>query len=144
MTFSENVKVTGTPQVTLTIGTGDNANKTAAYKRGTDTTALVFEYTVVNSDSDTDGISIAANKLGLNSGTIKDAAGNPATLTHTALAAQASHKVRGNETIIGRGNENPKVSSLAITSAGAPYGVGETIQVTAAFSESVTVTAHRR
>ena len=144
VTFSENVKVTGTPTLTLSIGLPNIPllpnSRTADYKSGSGTTALVFEYTVVNSDLDMDGISIATNKLSRNNGTIKDAAGNAANLDHTALTDQDSHKVRGNETIIRRGNDNPSVSSLTITSTGAPYGVDETIQVTVSFSESVTVT----
>ena len=62
--------VTGTPQVTLKVG---SKNRAAAYKSGTGTKNLVFEYTVVTGDTDTDGISIAANQLSLNRGTIKDA-----------------------------------------------------------------------
>ena len=127
VTFSEKVTVTGTPQLTLKVGTAD---KTANYKRSTSTTAL-FEYTVVAGDTDTDGISIAADELALNSGTIKDAADNPATLTHNALTTQASHKVDA---------VAPTVSSIAITSTGAPYRENEKIQATVTFSENVTVT----
>ena len=74
MTFDENVTVTGTPQLTLKIGTAD---KTADYTTtGSTTTKLVFEYTVASGDTDTDGISIEANKLANNgSSTIKDLAG---------------------------------------------------------------------
>ncbi len=131
VTFSENVDVTGTPQLTLKIGTAD---KNAAYTSGSGTTALVFEYTVVASDVDADGIEIRADKLALNGGTIKDAAGNAATLTYNALSAQASHKVDG--TI-------PSINSIAITStapANNTYKTGDKIQATVTFTESMKVT----
>ena len=131
VTFDENVNVTGTPQLTLKIG---DSEKTASYTSGTSTTKLVFEYTVASGDTDTDGVSIAANKLALNSGTIKDTAGNAATLTHTALAAQASHKVD---------TTAPTVSSIAITSTANSsniYAAGEKVQATVTFDENVNVT----
>ena len=131
VTFSENVDVTGTPQLTLRLGTAD---KNAAWTSGSGTTALVFEYIVVASDVDADGIEIEANKLTLNGGTIKDAAGNAATLTYNALLAQASHKVDG--TI-------PAINSIAITStapANNTYKTGDKIQATVTFTEKMKVT----
>ncbi|ATE60095.1 hypothetical protein CCZ27_09160 [Thauera sinica] len=90
VTFTEAVTVTGTPQLALTIGgTAVQAN----YVAGSGTTTLTFTYTILAGQTDTDGISLGANALGLNSGTIKDAAGNNATLTHAAVAANASYKV---------------------------------------------------
>ena len=84
--FNEPVVVTGTPTLTLTIGMGRNA----IWTRGSGTQNLVFEYTIAPGDEDTDGVSIAANQLSLNGGTITDAAGNPAILTHAALTPQAT------------------------------------------------------
>ena len=54
-------------------------------------------YTVASGDADTDGLSIDANQLTLNSGTIKASGGGgpDAVLTHAAVAASASHKVSG-------------------------------------------------
>ncbi len=92
VTFSADVTVTGTPQLTLDVGGTD---KTADYS-ATDSTAtqLVFAYTVAANDADTDGIAIAANQLALNGGTIK-AGTTDAVLTHAAVAADADHKVDG-------------------------------------------------
>ncbi len=90
--FNETVNVTGTPRLEIAVG---SSNRQAAYNRGSGTTELVFRYTVVAADADTDGISVAANKLTLNGGTIKDAADNAVVLTHAALAAQSDHKVNG-------------------------------------------------
>ena len=90
--FSETVKVTGTPQLTLRVG---NRNRTAGYESGTDTASLAFAYEVADGDEDTDGVSVAANQLRLNGGTIKDEAENAAELAHEALAADGGHQVDG-------------------------------------------------
>ena len=157
VTFSEVVNVTDTPQLTLKIGT---ENKVANYTGGTGTTALIFGYTVVSGDTDTDGIEIEQNQLSFNGGTITDAAGNPATLTHTALPTQTSHKVDTTpvqqsvqalsvdktpiqqpvQQSVQSPVNGPKVSTLAITSTGAPYGVDDTIEATVTFSKLVKVT----
>ena len=91
VTFDEDVTVTGSPQLEITIGT---SAKDAAYKSTTDS-EVVFSYTVVVGGSDTDGISIGADKLSLNGGSIKDGADNDAVLSHSALSAQSGHKVDG-------------------------------------------------
>ena len=92
VTFSETVEVEGTPRLTLRVG---NRNRTAGYESGTDTEALVFAYEVADGDEDTNGVSVRANQLRLNGGTIKDEAENAAELAHEALATQAGHKVDG-------------------------------------------------
>ena len=91
LTFSENVTVTGSPELELAIGSN---NRTAEYESA-EGSAVVFSYTVAEGDSDSDGIAINANRLTLNGGSIKDAADNDANLSHTALAAQDGHKVDG-------------------------------------------------
>ena len=92
VTFSETVEVEGTPQLRLRVG---SRTRTAGYERGADTAALVFGYEVADGDEDTDGVSIQANRLTLNGGTIKDEGDNPAELAHEAVAAQAGHQVDG-------------------------------------------------
>ena len=92
VTFSETVEVEGTPQLRLRVG---SRTRTAGYLRGADTAALVFGYEVAEGDEDTDGVSIEANRLTLNGGTIKDEGDNPAELAHEAVAAQAGHQVDG-------------------------------------------------
>ena len=66
---------------------------------------MVLAYTVVDGDSDVDGISINADMLTLNGGQVyrsvnalrgldgKSIAPNPAELTHEALSADSGHKV---------------------------------------------------
>ena len=137
--FTENVTVASSggatptrPRIALTVGTTE---KYAGYRRGSGTRDIRFHYVVEAGDADADGISVAANKLELNGGTIVDNVGNAATLTHTALANQANHKVDG---------VAPTVSSIAVTSdAGTDqtYAIGDHIELTATFSENVTVTS---
>jgi hypothetical protein len=78
-TYAEKVNVTGVPYIVLNF----NATpKNAAYVSGTGTTALTFTYTPVTTGDDaTAGQFSTANAITLNSGTIKDLAGNNATVT---------------------------------------------------------------
>ena len=86
--FSENVIVVGTPQ--LSLSTASPSVMTINYVSGSGTPTLAFDYTVAagNTASDLDYASILA--LGLNGGTIKDAAGNNAVLLLPAPGAAGS------------------------------------------------------
>ena len=69
VTFSEDVTVTGTPQLPLQIG---GEERDADYAAGdSSSTVLSFSYTVTDDDTDRDGISIDAFALKLNGGSIK-------------------------------------------------------------------------
>ena len=92
VTFNETVVVTGTPQLRLELGGG---RRTADYGGGSGTAALVFGYEVADGNEDTDGVSIEANRLTLNGGTIRDGSNNNAVLDHGAVTPQAGHKVDG-------------------------------------------------
>ena len=127
--MSETVYVTGTPQLTIII---DKAEKKANYTSGSGTNALVFQYTVAAADGkDTDGVSVKANSLALNSGTIKDIV-NPATLTHTALDGGVGHSL---DTAL------LKVNTVSFSSTG-PYKAGSNIEVTVTTTKPVTVTGN--
>ncbi|RYZ57248.1 MAG: hypothetical protein EOP07_10440, partial [Proteobacteria bacterium] len=76
--FSEAVTVTGAPSLLLETGTTD---RTASYSSGSGTTALLFNYTVQTGDTSADLDEQSSSALVLAGGTIKDAAGNNATLT---------------------------------------------------------------
>ena len=91
LTFTQAIAVTGTPQLTLRVGTAARRADCAA--PATDATKLVCTYTVVTGDLALDGIAIQANQLALNGGTLTDADGNAAALAHAALALQAGHTV---------------------------------------------------
>ena len=92
VTFSEDVTVTGDPQLEIDVG---GTAKTASFEEldEAEGAGVGFRYTVAVGDTDTDGIAIAADKLSLNGGTIQDGAGNDAVLTHAAVAADSGHKV---------------------------------------------------
>ncbi|SVD10672.1 uncharacterized protein METZ01_LOCUS363526, partial [marine metagenome] len=134
-TFREAVIVdnsSGNPTITLVVG---STNRTATYASGDNSTDLVFRYTIQSGENDSDGISIGANALALNSSTISDRAGNIATdLTHSAVNNNSSYKV---DTTL------PTVSSVAITSAegiqNSLLNAGDNVSVTATFSETVNV-----
>ena len=130
VTFSENVTVTGFPRLELTIG---SSARNAAYKSTTGS-KVVFGYTVAVGDSDTDGISIAANKLSLNGGSIKDAAENDAVLSHSAVSTLSGHKVDGIKPTITR-------ADFIGSSSGADdvHTIGEYLPAGVRFSEHVYV-----
>ena len=90
VTMNEATTVSGTPTLGLNIG---GTTVQASYASGSGTTALMFNYTIVNGDLDTDGISIAANSLALAGGTLKDAADNDAVLTHALQTNNSGYKV---------------------------------------------------
>ena len=84
VTFSEDVTVTGTPQLPLQIG---GEEREADYAAGdSSSTVLSFSYTVTDDDTDRDGISLDAFALKLNGGSIKRTDTNvDAALTHTRV-----------------------------------------------------------
>ena len=87
--FSSPVFVTGVPQIFL-----DSANiGRMSYIAGSGTSALLFAYVTVAGDVDNDGFGLKANSLTLNGGTIKDANGTAANLTHVAIAKSSSRKL---------------------------------------------------
>ncbi|MGL4746602.1 MAG: putative Ig domain-containing protein, partial [Shewanella sp.] len=126
---SENVIVNtggGTPRIALTIGA---TTKYATYSSGSGTAALVFSYTVESGLVDSDGITIGA--LGLNGGTLKDAANNDMTLTLNSV---------GSTTGVLVDSTAPTVSSVTASTANGTYKVGDSISIQVNFSEAVTVT----
>ena len=132
--FDRTVTATGSPQVALTIGT-QTRHATYASWGGL---SLYFDYTVQETDGDEDGISIAANALALNGGTIKSADGTTdADLTHWAEAAEGDRKVNGSLV------SPPAVKRLSFSSSparGDTYELGETVEVAVEFDRVVTAT----
>lgn len=121
VTFDEAVTVNtsgGTPAIAISVG---GVSRSATYSSGTGSTSIVFTYTIASSETaDTDGISIGANAISLNSGTMQDAAGNNATITHSAVSANSSFKVD---------TDKPTISSLSVAANNST--------VTVTFSEDV-------
>ncbi len=127
--FSEAVNVvtsSGTPSLTLETGTSDG---TADYSSGTGTDTIVFQYTPLNTHTSTDLDYVATTSLALNSGTIKDLAGNAATLT---LAAPGASGSLGASKAIVIDGVLPTISSAAAN--------GGTKTLTLTMSEAVTGT----
>ena len=94
VTFSGKVGVTGMPQLELDI---DGFPKQAGYESGTGTATLVFSYEVAEGDEAPGGISIEANKLARNGGTITKFGDSTvdAILTHSPVTIDPAHKVDG-------------------------------------------------
>ena len=137
LTFDIEVAVdttNGTPSLSLTIG--DNTRDASYSSTAAGDLALTFSYTVASDDSDQDGISIGADSLTLNGGTIKKQSSDvDAAIAHDALTHQSGHIV----------NKVPKIvtGGLAITStpvaAAGTYGLGETIRISVTFDSDVVV-----
>jgi hypothetical protein len=86
-TFTENVTVTGIPELSITIGDSPGTIKPrkATYASGNLTLSLVFGYAIrIDDPLDDDGILIGEDAIicHIDNCTIKDLAGNPATITH--------------------------------------------------------------
>ncbi len=77
--YNENITVTNVPQLQINLTSG---SVFATYLSGTGSANLIFRYAITGSDSDLNGITLVS-PLGLNGGTLKDAASNNATLTFT-------------------------------------------------------------
>ena len=135
--FDLRVATTGTPQVSVSIGSQTRAASLSSFA-GTRASALslFFEYTVQSTDSDTDGIAIPANAISLGGGSITAAGDDTvdAVLTHTAVTAGTSHKVDGSRF------DTPSVSSVSFhgtPASGDTYQLGEEIEVKVVFDRFI-------
>ena len=110
LTFNQAVDVTGSPQITLTIGSSEKAASCAA---ATNTTTVVCSYTVAQGNDAPDGVGVKANSLALNGGTIRKESSSTvnAFLGHAEVAVDSQHKVDGiRPTLITTGADAPKIS----------------------------------
>ena len=88
--FTVMVTVTGAPRIALDIG---GVTRYAVYDSvRSDARVVAFSYTVAAGDNDTDGVSIDANAIDLNNGTIRSGTAD-AALAHPAVADHANHTV---------------------------------------------------
>ena len=97
------------------------------------TDVAYFSYVVQEGNLDSDGPAISTDSVELNGGFIRDAAGNDAVLTHSAVTS-------GTDFIVDA--VAPTVSSIAITSDPGDddtYGTGDKIEVTVTFSENMSL-----
>ena len=90
--FNEKVTVTGTPQLTVVNDT--NANHTLSYASGSTSNELTFSLVIAAGNAATsagDVLSIGANAVSLNSGTIVDTSeGGNATITNSGAIGTAA------------------------------------------------------
>ncbi|MBF0444464.1 MAG: hypothetical protein HQL68_02665, partial [Magnetococcales bacterium] len=125
--FSESIAYTsGTTPSTLdlTLDTGGTVSASLYYY---DTDSITYQYTVQDNDYDSDGITVSA--LTLNSDAIQDFAGNYADTTLPTLSTSS----------ILVGAVYPIAYSYTMPSDGS-YAVGDFIEVTVNFDDSVTLT----
>ena len=135
--FNEALNVTGSPQLTLTIGSAERA---AVFDSVFDDRMGVgFYYTVKADDRDPDGISIAADALSLNGATIRDSGGNDAVLDLGDLPS-SDGVVRRVDGSLDRAPMVERAGIVTDPQSGDTYGVGEEITIDVNFTEPVTVT----
>ena len=153
--FSEEVIADGSPQLTLDFDSGPKqatffyirlpclpseigasdivlVSSNGCLTSDTRGLVMVFSYTISMGDEDSDGLGIGANALSAN-GTISDAAGNEAVLTHEAVADSSNHKIDG---------VPPEVTSIEIISDPGEddtYAAGDIIKLNVTFSERLEV-----
>ena len=143
LTFSEAVVVSGAPEIrlrTLAVGAGRGVERPAVYSSGSGSANLVFSYTVVADDYDSDGIGVHGQdgRISLpGSAAISSAAtGAAAQLWFTGLNRVSAAQVDGGGApwIV----FPPEVTSNAPSKR--RYVTGETITVAVTFSKTVDVT----
>ena len=141
LTFSEAVDVDtagGTPRLKIKMDLG-YGEKWADYAGGSGSTELTFAYTVVDPNRSTRGVAVLQDTLDLNGGAIRSVGtGTGAHLWYGGLGHDPSHMVDWRRSAPGM----PWVTGVAISSGPVhddTYKLGDTIQVTATFSEAVDV-----
>ena len=135
--FDRVVSATGNPRVALTIGT---ETRHASFRIGPPVSrSLDFRYTVQAADRDEDGISILANALALNGGTITAADGvTDADLTHTAVAERGP---KMNGSLISPAAVK-RIYLISYFGSDDTYELGETLEVRVEFDRAVTATGN--
>ena len=137
--FDEDLTISGFPRLALTIGA---RTRFATYQEswGRQGRLLAFYYEVQTDDHDPDGLSIAADALHLNGGSILDRTGTAANLS------LAGHTVTNdpNRRVDGRGTSPPVVTSLGWGGRGqgddGTYIKGNQIGVFIRFNKPLVVT----
>ena len=138
VTFTEAVEVTGTPRLKIKLAP-HYGERWADYASGSGATTLEFAYTVAEPDRSTRGVAVLRDALDLNGGVIRSAGTQKdAHLWYEALGHDPDHMVDWHRSA----PRVPWVTGVAITSDAGDdrtYTLGDSIQVTATFSEAVNV-----
>ena len=102
--FTSVVDVKGSPTLAVDVG-GTEREAVFESVRGS---AVLFGYTLTDDDFDGDGVSVAADKLSLGTGgAIADSGDRAASLTHSAVAAGAAHRVNMSVVTIAADSDEP-------------------------------------
>ena len=138
--FDGRVDVTGTPQVMINVGGTERGERTAVFDEH-DNTVAIFTYIVLSGDLDLVGISIDANSVQLNGGTINDSNGDAVSLTHAAVARNSSYRVSapGTTAISSVSFEITGGVGQDLDSGQTTAKIGNIIRVRVTFSENVHV-----
>ena len=134
VTFNEPVVVEGTPLLAMETGATD---RQAAYIAGNGSAMLTFLYTVRAGDNSDDLDYANETALTLNGGaSIKDAAGNSATLT---LPEPAGDGLLGAMMPIAIDTADPRVLTVTSPNMSGSYGINDKITIAVNFTEIVLV-----
>lgn len=136
VSFSANVAVTGTPQLTLETGATDAV---VNYTSGSGTSTLTFDYTIVAGHNTTDLDYVTLPPLSLNGGTIKDSALGLYDAALTFAAPAATNSLAANKALVVDTNA-ATVTSVTSTTPNGSYNAPDLINVTINFLETVYVT----
>jgi len=128
-TFSEAVTVTGSPRFPI-VGL---TSSYLTYDSGSGSTSLLFKFQVSRTSLNRDGISVAANSLAFNGGTITDAALNTAVITHAEIPAALNLRVDGY-------SPNIQVNAIAADGATLTFTADETLAATSTPTSAFVVT----
>ncbi len=134
ITMNEIVNVSLIPKLTMETGTSDG---TAAYSSGTGSANLVFTYIVASGHTSNDLGYITSSAFSLDSGTIRDVAGNDLNIT-TLPTAGAANSLSDNKSIV----IDTKLHSVNLTFDDPDTLVrfeDGTLNITATFSDSIQV-----
>lgn len=129
--FSKAMTVTGTPRLALNSGASAYAN----YSSGSGTTTLTFSYTVASGDASSDLDYTSTSALALNGGTVRDSAGNNATLTLATPGAATS--LGNNKAIVI--STTTVVSSVTSSATNGSYTPGQSVVIAVIFNATVYV-----
>ncbi len=132
--WSENVVVTGTPELAL------NSGGTASYASGSGTSTLTFSYTVAAGQNSPKLDYTSTGALSLNGGTIFDTVTNPDAAILTLPVPLARRARSGGTKSIAIDTTAPTVTAVTSTTANGAYGIGSVITITVGWSEPVAVT----
>ena len=131
VSFDEKVFVdvtSGVPSLSLALETFGAVTSSAKYVSGSGTTELTFRYGIQSGDQDTDGVGLSGF-IELNSGSIKDQAGNDASIASLSVPSPGGVNITTRE-----------VTLNSVRAQAGSYGVDAVLELEAVFSEPVSVT----